>query len=232
MSQPVLWFTQSLDKIDLHVKHAALCKSTPSSKGKKKKTNSFVFLTSRKLDRLYHWFKILRQLYAEEVTLSSENKPAGFMLSGWLWLTVEAGWLMWAYISRLLPNYANGKQLKRALCFVARVRGGGIFHNHMRKRGSPVQRWEGYTGRVSLYTPRGNTDVHASHLCAHAHTQMKFGVGEGRQEVVQEVIMVLKNTALVSTALTNLCWDIPNFLPEQKSTHKHTTVCIYADEHT
>lgn len=119
-----------------------------------------------------------------------------------------------------------------ALCFVARVRGGGIFHNHMRKRGSPVQRWEGYTGRVSLYTPRGNTDVHASHLCAHAHTQMKFGVGEGKQEVVQEVIMVLKNTALVSTALTNLCWDIPNFLPEQKSTHKHTTVCIYADEHT
>lgn len=53
----------------------------PLLQGKGKKAHSFVFLTSRKLDRLYHGFKILRQLYAEEVTLSSENKLAGFMLS-------------------------------------------------------------------------------------------------------------------------------------------------------
>lgn len=100
------------------------------------------------------------------------------------------------------------------------------------ERGEALYNDEKATQGAFLFIHRGNTDVHASHLCAHAHTQMKFGVGEGKQEVVQEVIMVLKNTALVSTALTNLCWDIPNFLPEQKSTHKHTTVCIYADEHT
>lgn len=131
-----------------------------------------------------------------------------------------------------------------ALCFVASVRGCGIFHNHMWKRGSPVQWWEGNTGCVSLYSLRSNTDVHVchaqgctyAHKCIYTHTVL-LEVGQGGKfwlaaEAGQEVIMVLQNTAVVSTAFPNLCWDIPNFLSKQKCTHKHTTVCIYADEHT
>lgn len=98
------------------------------------------------------------------------------------------------------------------------------------ERGEALYNDEKATQGTFLFIHREATQMCMQAI--HAHTHMKSGVGEGRQEVVQEVIMVLKNTALVSTALTNLCWDIPNFLPEQKSTHKHTTVCIYADEHT
>lgn len=41
-----------------------------------------------------------------------------------------------------------------------------------------------------------------------------------------------ENKAVVSTAVTNLCWDFPHFPPELEYTHKNTSEGIYADEHT
>lgn len=144
------------------------------------------------------------------------------MFGDWLWLSVKAGSLAWVYFPFFCRITQTLYNLDGALCFVAGVRGCGIFHNHMWKRGSPVQRWEGNTGCVSLYILRGNTDVHALHahgctlvhMNASAHTQVSQRERGGRfwlaAEAGQEVIMVLKNTAVVSTAFPNLCWDIPN----------------------
>lgn len=41
-----------------------------------------------------------------------------------------------------------------------------------------------------------------------------------------------ENKAVVSTAVTNLCWDIPHFPSEPEYTHRNTSEGIYAYERT
>lgn len=63
-----------------------------------------------------------------------------------------------------------------ALCFVARVRGGGIFHNHMRKRGKPCTTMRRlHRARFSLYTERQHRCACKPSMCTRAHTDEIWG---------------------------------------------------------
>lgn len=244
MSQHALWFTQPLDKIDLHVKHAACMQNEPTKVQwiEYKRITQWPCVVDKQRGMILYIFG-----FRCPHSLNILNTVKGILnINQWaLCLVSDLGWLSNQFPSRgyISPSSAELRKcctIQTGLCVLSVVWEAVGFSIIACERREALYNYEKVTQGAFLFIPWEATQMcmHAVRLGAHTYTHTQSSLRErgGKfwlaAEVGQEVIMALKNTALVSTSFPNLCWDIPNSLPEQKSTHKHTTVRIYADEHT
>lgn len=115
---------------------------------------------------------------------------------------VKAGSLAWVYF----PSSAELRKrctIQKGLCVLSLVQEAVGFSIITCERGEALHGGgKGNKGCVSPYTLQSNTDVHA---CRSSLTEWETVKLLLVVEAAQEVIMVLKNTAVVSTTSPNLC---------------------------
>lgn len=102
----------------------------------------------------------------------------------------------------LLPNYANAVQFQ-SVCVVSLLSGAPGFSTIPSERGEALYKSEKNECRVH-FSPCGGRQHRSAGT--HLHTALLKGGGGGLgADAGQEVIMVLQNTAAVSTAFPNPC---------------------------